>query len=192
MSEESKKQKTKAELLAADVDTLTTDELNRRSLLIDIDHKELNRELVKSQTEQLRMKQAQNRDKFFSRGQELKKTSADQNKHQNQCSHRKGGRSVEALQRGGNAADFAVIRHILPNAELWQRCQRCGKTWRPPHSQDFDMATAEGKAAFAEAKRAYQDAINWPTDNIMSSGITFSWDDGGSLAHDVMKGTTLR
>ena len=187
-----KRPKSKSELLAADPDNLTTDELNRRAVFIDLDYKDLQRELTYRQTEQMKMKDAQNRDKFASRGRELRKTDHDQKKHQEGCSHRKGGRSVEALQRGGNAADFAVIRHILPNGELWQRCQRCGKTWRPPHVQDFDMKSDLGKAAFEEARRIYKDAISWPTDNIQSSGITFSWDDGGELSHEVMKHTTLR
>ena len=186
------KQKTKTQLLNADPDTLTTDELNRRAIFIDMDYKDLQRELTKRQTEQMRMKDAQNRDKFYSRGQELRKTSRDQEKHQDQCSHRKAGRGIEALQKGGNAADYAVIRHILPTNEMWQRCLRCGKTWRPPHTQDFDMKSASGAAAYEEAKRIYKEAISWPTDNQTSSGITFNWDDGGEFAHEIMKGTTLR
>lgn len=180
------------EILSADKSDLTTDQLSRRALLVDIEHKELQQDLVKRQTEQMKMKDAQNRDKFYSRGQELRKTDKDQQKHQDQCSHRKAGRGIEGLQKGGNSADYAIIRHILPTNELWQRCLRCAKTWRPPHVQDFDVNTVGGKAAYEEAKRVYKEATSWPTDNTTSSGITFNWDDGGQFAHDTMKGTTLR
>lgn len=192
------KPKTKKEILEADPDTLTTDELNRKALFIDIEYKDFQRELTMRQTEQMKMKDAQNRDKFFSRGQELKKTEHDQKRHQDGCSHRKGGRSVEALQRGGNSADFAVIRHRLPIGEVWQRCQRCGKTWRPPHKQDYDMTAVSGQQAFEEANRVYKEALSWPTDNIMSEGILFGHtsEDANKTAqnflHEIMKGTTLR
>ena len=186
------KPKSKQELLDTDDDFLTNDEITRKTLLVDLEQKRIQTKVLQRQNEKFIMTDAQNRDKFTSRGRELRKTDADQKKHQDGCSHRKGGRSVEALQRGGNSADFAVIRHILPSGELWQRCQRCGKTWRPPHAQDFDLKSDAGKAAFEEAKRVYKDAISWPSDNIMSSGITFSWDDGGELSHEVMKNTTLR
>jgi hypothetical protein len=192
MAEEQKYvQKTKQQILDADPDSLTTAELERRALFIDLDHKELQRELVKRQTEKMKMTDAQNRDKFYSRGQELKKTDRDLKKHQDQCSHRKAGRGLEGLQKGGNSADYAVIRHILPTNELWQRCLRCAKTWRPPHAQDFDKSPS-GIAAYEEAKRVYKEAVSWPTDNTTSSGITFNWDDGGEFAHEIMKGTTLR
>lgn len=184
--------KTKQELLDADEEFLTNDELARKLLLVELDQKVIQTKVLQHQNAKFNMTEQQNKDKFTSRGRELRKTDADQKKHQDGCSHRKGGRSVEALQRGGNSADFAVIRHVLPNGELWQRCQRCGKTWRPPHTQDFDLKTEAGKALFEEAKRVYKDAISWPTDNIQSSGITFSWDDGGELSHDVMKNTNLR
>jgi len=185
------KQKSKAELLAADPDELSTAELERRAIFIDLDYKELNRELVKSQTEQLKMKQAQNRDKFFSRGQELKKTDRDQERQQANCSHRKGGRGIESLIKGGNAPDYSIIKHLLPWNEWYVRCQRCGKTWKPVHLEDYEDSPA-GKLAYETAKAEYATARAWPTDNIESTGITFQWDDGGKLAHENTKNVNLR
>lgn len=189
---EKAKQKSKAELLSADPDTLSTAELERRAIFIDLDYKELNRELVKSQTEQLKMKQAQNRDKFFSRGQELKKTDRDQQRQQANCSHRKGGRGIESLIKGGNAPDYAIIKHLLPWNEWFVRCQRCGKTWKPVHAEDYDMESKAEREAYETAKAEYATARAWPTDNIESTGITFQWDDGGKLAHENTKDVTLR
>jgi hypothetical protein len=186
------KQKTKAQLLSADPDTLSTAELERRAIFIDIDHKELQSELVRRQTEKLKMTDAQNRDKYTSRGRELRKTNHDQERQQAACSHRKGGRGLEALIKGGNAPDYAIIKHLLPWNEWYIRCQRCGKTWKPPHAEDFDMNSKAGKEAFEAAKESYNTARSWPTDNIESTGITFQWDDGGKFAHETVKDVTLR
>ena len=145
----------------------------------------------------MKMTDAQNRDKFYSRGQELKKTARDQTKHQDQCTHRKRGRGLEGLQRGGDGPEFAVIRHLLPWNEWYQRCQRCGKTWAPPHIQDFPE-TAAGKLAFEEAKRVYKDALSWPTDNTPSTGITFKHESEDNnvtakdFVYDTIKDVTLR
>lgn len=191
------RRKSDKELLDTDNELLNTDELVRKSTLIDLQAKLHNQKLVRHQIDQFEMKASETRDKFLSRGRELKKTENDQKKHQANCSHRKGGRGLEAIQKGGNASDYAVIRHLLPNNEWWQRCQRCGKTWKPPHREAFDDDAA-GKAAFDAANAEYKEALNWPTDNIPSTGITFQHhsDDGDVSAREfvqnVFKDTTLR
>lgn len=191
------KRKSDKELLDTDNELLNTDELVRKSTLIDLQAKLHNQKLVRHQIDQFEMKASETRDKFLSRGRELKKTENDQKKHQANCSHRKGGRGLEAIQKGGNASDYAVIRHLLPNNEWWQRCQRCGKTWKPAHREAFPDDVA-GKAAFDAANAEYKEALNWPTDNIPSTGITFQHhsDDGDVSAREfvqnVFKDTTLR
>ena len=138
----------KRELLDADPETLTNDELIRRATFIELEAKEANLEFTRNQNSKFKMEQQQVKDQFKSRGRELNKTARDHEIQQRNCSHRKGGRGVDALLKGGNASDYAVIRHLLPNNEWWQRCQRCGKTWKPPHEEDFDMKSAAGKRSF--------------------------------------------
>jgi hypothetical protein len=193
------KQKSKNELFDADPDTLTNEELIRRATFIELESKESNLEFTRNQNSKFRMQQAQIKDQFTSRGRELNKTSRDQEMQQEHCSHRKGGRGVEALINGGNDSDYAVIRHLLPWNEWYQRCQRCGKTWKPPHEEQFDMKTSAGRDAFLAAKQEYKEALAWPTDNIPSTGITFqhhSPDDGDKSArkfvNDTTKDITLR
>jgi hypothetical protein len=185
-------------LTVSDTQELSSDELDRYLKLIDIQAKVQSVELVKRQTEQFRMKDSERRDKFTSRGRELRKTQRDQALQQSNCSHRKGGRGLEALIKGGNASDYAIIRHLLPWNEWYQRCQRCGKTWNPPNTLNYEMETPEGKAAFEAASREYKEAMSWPTDNIPSTGITFQHhsDDNDASArqfvNEVTKNTTLR
>ena len=199
---ESKKQKSRKELLdpALDLDSLTTDELARRNLFIESDQKNIQLEVLRRQNAQFQMKDAENKDKFISRGRELRNARASQKKQQDQCSHRKGGRGLEALYKGGtDASDYALIRHLLPWNEWYVRCQRCGKTWAPPRPEHFDLTTSEGKADFEKAKADYKWAsIDAPSNNSFSTGITFkhaSEDDDKSakqFVRDVTKDITLR
>jgi len=189
----SETKRTNKQLLDADPikDELTMEEMQRREVLLRNIELQLNSQDLKDRVDDRKNKKAQIEDRYKSRGHELRKMAADGKKHQDGCSHRKRGRGVEGLQRGGDAPEFAVIRHLLPWNEWYQRCQRCGKTWKPPHLEDYPD-NAEGKAAFEQDKTDYKLALAWPTDNTPSTGITFSWDDGGKFAHETVKNTDLR
>ena len=187
------------ELMEAENSSLTNDQLQRKLMLIDIESRVSQAELTRHQTAQFKMKQAEQKDKFWSRGRELKNTAASQKKHQDGCSHRKGGRGIEALQKGGtDASDHSLIKHLLPWNEWYIRCQRCGKTWKPPHAEDYDLKTPEGKESFEQAKVDYKWATDAPTGNTASTGITFQYhseDDDRSakeFVHDTVKEVNLR
>jgi uncharacterized small protein (DUF1192 family) len=198
MTDEVKKKKTVHELMNTPLDELTTDEIERRVVLLKAQEAELNAQDLKDRVDERKNKRQMISEQFRARGRELKQTLKAQETHQNNCSHRKGGRGLEAIQKGGTASDFAVIRHLLPNSQWWQRCQRCGKTWRPPNELDFDLKDSVERTAFDAAKKEYQEALSWPTDNIPSTGITFqhhSEDNDVSareFTHEVWKNTTLR
>src|SRR5271166_2006515 len=57
------------------------------------------------------------------------------------CTHKKGGlvspRDQRVLSTGGNAAQYAVLKHQMINGDIWVRCLRCGKTWAPPVEKNF-------------------------------------------------------
>ena len=187
------------QLMEAENSSLTNDQLQRKLMLIDIESRVSQAELTRHQTAQFKMKQAEQKDKFWSRGRELRNTEASQKKHQEGCSHRKGGRGIEALQRGGtDASDHSLIKHLLPWNEWYIRCQRCGRTWKPTHAEDYDLTTPEGKAAFEQAKIDYKWAMDAPTNNSSSSGITFrhtSEDDNktaNKFVHESIKEVNLR
>ena len=205
MSDEQKpvkepKKRSDKDILSADNSELSNDELDRKLKLIDIESKLFQADLVRRQTDQMKMKDAEQKDKFWSRGRELANTKLAQKKHQDGCSHRKGGRGIEALQKGGtDASDHCLIKHLLPWNEWYIRCQRCGKTWKPPHIEDFgDLKTAEDKAAFEQARVDYKWAMDAPTGNTASTGITFqhhSEDDDRTakrFVRDTIKEVNLR
>ncbi len=192
------KPKTKAELMAAAPETLTKEERELRLFCIKEDNELANLQDTKERLAERENKRTMRFEGYKSKGRELKKMVSDQAVQQANCSHRKGGRGLEALQRGGTGSDYAVIRHLLPTNEIWQRCQRCGKTWRPPNQLDYAMETSEGRSAFDAAQREYREALSWPTDNIMSTGITFQHHSEDNdvrakqFVHDIMKDTNLR
>jgi len=192
------KKKTSQELINANLDDLTNEELDRRTAVIRASKEEADLQDIKERLADRDNKRTMRGDGFRSRGRELNKTQRDQELHQSKCSHRKGGRGLEAIQIGGNAGDYAVIRHLLPWNVWYQRCQRCGKTWKPPNDLDYKMDTPEGKEAFEAAKKVYADALAWPTDNIPSTGITFQHhsDDADTSArkfvHETVKNVNLR
>jgi hypothetical protein len=187
------------ELLEAENSSLNNDQLQRKLMLIDIEARVGQAELTRHQTNQFKMKQAEQKDKFFSRGRELNNVAASHKKQQDSCSHLKGGKGLQALQVGGtDMSDAALIRHLFPWNEWKARCQRCGKTFAAPRPENFDLTTPEGKAAFDKQKAEFDWAMKAPSNNSASTGITFQHhsDDENKSAkafiNETTKNVTLR
>lgn len=101
------------------------------------------------------------------------------------CTHKKGGlvspRDQRVLTTGGNAAQFAVMKHQMINGDIWVRCLRCGKTWCPPVEKNFFydvkgklVAPADGtfdKFKFEKAVEDYKRATMFETNNSMSTSV---------------------
>jgi hypothetical protein len=203
MSEENKKRRTDKEimLLAANgsTDDLTADELSRYSILLELEHKKLEKVDLQDRVHERQNKRDMKFMEFKSRGQSIQQSEKVDKQRQESCSHMKGGRGVEALQgKGTDASDYAVIRHLMPDNAWWQRCQRCGKTWKMPNKLDFAMDTPQGQAAYAEALVEYKTALKWPTNNTASTGITFKHESednnvtAAKFLHDAYKDVNLR
>ena len=103
----------------------------------------------------------------------------------NICTHKKGGtvsqRDNHVLSTGGNAAQFAVMKHQMINGDIWVRCLRCGRTWCPPVEKNFFfnakgvvVAPADGKFdkfKFEKAVEEYKRATMFETNNSMSTSV---------------------
>ena len=107
---------------------------------------------------------------------------------QGRCNHHKGGNGAEGVVGGqGDDSQYCVLKHKMSNGDIWVRCLRCGKTWKPPLEDMFE--TKEGyQGALAE----YYAAVNFQTRNVMSTSVAFQWSDGGKFFRETMKNTTLR
>ena len=192
------KKKTSKELMEANLDDLTMEELERRAAVIKILEAEANAQDVKDRLDERKNKREMVKDKFESRGREIKKTASDQVMAQNLCSHRKGGRgdAPGGLSKG-TSEYYALIKHQLPTQEWWLRCQRCGETFKPAYRENFPTGT-EGQADFEKADAKYKWALGANTDNSPSSSVLFKWGSpdanvsADKFVKDVMKDTTLR
>jgi hypothetical protein len=95
-------------------------------------------------------------------------------KRQSICNHRKGGiiqnikdpASIAAGLSHGNGSQYAVIKHQMINRDIWVRCLRCGKWWKPPVRSQYPLDRDYWKAMFE-----YEEALEFPTNNTMSGSV---------------------
>ena len=90
----------------------------------------------------------------------------------------------------GNGSQYAVIKHIMINGDMWVRCLRCAKTWLPPVKDNFYF-NAKGKVVavkdgvfsserFEQAQREYLKAMQFETNNSPSASVVCKftkWDE---------------
>jgi hypothetical protein len=78
------------------------------------------------------------------------------------------GKYTVSFPSRGESQYYAVIKHVMANGDMWVRCQRCMKWWKPPlrsqYPTDFDFYTAV---------KEYADACNFLTNNSTSGSVRF-------------------
>lgn len=149
-------------------------ELENRRLLRDIEHMELGEQNLLTRAKQNAVTLAANK--------------ANANNEMSICTHRKGGKGLEAVKGGGKGNDpkFAVIKHRLPNGDVAVLCQRCPMIWLAPvqPKKTAKMTQQEFQAAAAKYKtdlREYRAALEFQTDNEESSSGLWV---GGNFVND--------
>lgn len=143
-------------------------------------------------------------------GDVLRQNQARTNSIQANCNHKKGGTGAEGLINGqGDDSQYAVLKHKFFNSDIWIRCLRCGKTWKPPIELDFYfndvgvvVAKQDGKfnkEKFDQSVREYKEALAFQTKNTMSTSYTFEFTstnpakvDAKTWVREQMASTTLR
>lgn len=141
-------------------------ELRSTLAQLEREERELDLEIKRESVAKIRAERANKLQAAQMRTQAAKNFLAQREAIQARCNHRKGGRGHEAVINGtGNAAEFAVIKHRLPNGKFFVLCQRCGKEWHPGH--------VVGGIVLSVATPGYDEAVNYPTDNTASGSSTF-------------------
>jgi hypothetical protein len=134
------------------------------------------------------LKRENNRQKAVTNGQTLQQIAKNETANQKRCNHKKGGNGAAGVIGGkGDSPDYAVIKHTFAHGDTWIRCQRCGKTWKPPVKADF--ASPEG---YETALRVYEIALEFQTKNVTSSGVAFRFSDNGEYYREQTKHVSLR
>lgn len=134
---------------------------------------------------------------FRGHGANLKQDTINRKAKQEICNHHKGGDGAQGVIGGqGDDTQYAIMRHIMGNGDIWVRCLRCGKTWKYPVASQYDTKQ-EYQAALAE----YKEALKFPTRNHTSGTHTFQWGEvtnaaghkegGPEFYREKMKSVTL-
>jgi hypothetical protein len=106
-----------------------------------------------------------------SKGETLERWATAENKIQAACNHRKGGYQDFKTGRWpnqGTDSQYSVLKHMMPLGDIFIRCLRCGKWWKPPVKEKFKT-----EGAYVLAVLEYQAALDFPTHNTMSTSIQF-------------------
>jgi len=135
------------------------------------------------------LKRENNRQKAVTNGQTLQQISKNETANQKRCNHKKGGNGAAGVIGGrGDSPDFAVIKHTFAHGDTWIRCQRCGKTWKPPIKADFKG----NDDLYDTALRVYEMALEFQTKNVTSSGVAFRFSDNGDFYREQTRSVSLR
>lgn len=139
------------------------------------------------------LKRETNRQKALTNGQTLKQIESGEKAHQKKCNHRKGGNGAAGVVGGkGDSPDYAVIKHTFAHGDTWIRCQRCGKTWKPPVKSQYTSANGFDDFGFEGAARVYETALEFQTKNVTSAGVPFRFSDDGEYYREQTKSASLR
>lgn len=128
--------------------------LDEKLKALKIQREQLEMELMEAQVKKLR---ADSERIKLTRKQvetEIQATEKAKKARQKACNHRKGGLGVEGLSKGEDAK-YSIWKHTYVNGKMIVMCSRCQKEWKP------------GDPDYAEA-------MQFPTDNTPSGGVTFS------------------
>lgn len=193
MAEDTQDNQTETKSAKNNKEELQRLEIEAKQLEIDAKKLELleraaNLQDVKERLADRELKREDRQHKFKNTGQALKSIAAGDLAAQTRCNHRKGGQGADGIIGGrGDDNQYAVLKHTMLNNDMWIRCLRCGKTWKPPVRKFYTT-----EEAYLEAFVEYKNAKEFQTRNIPSTSMVFQWSDGGTFAREQMASTTLR
>lgn len=171
----------------------TVEEMELEIKALELEAKQLEVQERRDQVNDRKIKRENKESEARTKGQALKSIADGEAQSQKRCSHKKGGNGLMALVKGGNDQQYAAIKHTFHNGDTWVRCQRCGKTWKPPIGWNtLGSAEAAKDPVIARAFVEYERALEFDTRNTPSGGVMFKYSDGGQFARESMANTTLR
>lgn len=178
----------------------TVEEMELELKRLEIEAKKLELLDIKDRVDDRQMKRDNKDQRTRANGTVLENNLLQRKAAQAQCNHKKGGNGLEGFVSGqGDDPQYAIIKHQFLNGDIWVRCLRCGKTWKPPVEESFffnsngrEVAPKDGKFdkdAFETAQVEYKRALAFQTRNSMSGSYQFRFSDGGKIFRTVTKDT---
>jgi hypothetical protein len=154
-------------------------------MALEAEEREFNVKDLRSRIAERDLRERQLAEDRKSQGRTFQQDEAQDKLRWSLCTHKKGGvvtpRDLRVLHTGGNKEQYAVIKHQMINGDIWVLCLRCAKTWKPPVEKDYfydaqgkNVAPIDGtfsQERFERAKFEYLQAINFNTNNTMSTSV---------------------
>lgn len=167
---------------------LETEKLALRAKQLEVLEREANLQDIQERLAERELARTNKRARSVTNGQTLKSLADNDAAHQKRCNHHKGGNGVQGVLGGqGDDSQYAVLKHTFANGDMWVRCLRCGKTWKPPIRSQFQTEEDYMKV-FVE----WQTACNFQTRNVPSASVRFGYSDNGAYYREMTSQTTLR
>ncbi len=180
----------KAELLSMEIEAKKMELESKKLQLLE---QKANLQDLQERLDERELKRETKRQRSITNGATLTSLAAADIMVQGRCTHRKGGEGAAGVIGGqGQASQYAVLKHTFANGDMWIRCLRCGKTWKPPVHSDFVKDGIFNEAKYVTKMAEYQAAVNFQTLNVSSKACLFKFSDNGEYYREITKSSTLR
>lgn len=179
------KKASKADIEALELEAKQLEIEERRLAVLE---KKANVQDLEERLAERELKRETKRQRSIVNGETIKQLARNDEMVQRRCNHRKGGNGANGVIGGqGDDSQYAVMKHTFANGDMWVRCLRCGKTWKPPVRELFKT-----EELYLAAVAEYQAAVNFQTRNVPSSSVQFRFSDNGDYYRQVTASTNLR
>ncbi len=155
-----KKEMTTEEILAADVASLTPQQMQTRIQILQVLKAQQELEVAEHQNREFqdkkeeRIRQAKNKTVIIEvEAERIRNEQAS-------CKHKSGGKGRSGFFAGDGKQGFAVSTQRLPTGEVYMLCMRCQREWHLPPKRDV----LDGRMLLAEYRqkeREYHEAMSW-------------------------------
>jgi len=172
---------------------LSPEEFEKKRQRLELRRLEADTQDIEERLAEREMKRETKRQRSINNGQTLRQIEASTKAVQEHCNHKKGGSGAQGFIAGeGDDSQYSVLKHRMPMGDVWVRCLRCGKTWKPPVESKYTVKGKFDQDAFNAAVREYESAVAFQTRNQTSGSIQFRASDGGKHFREVTKDVNLR
>lgn len=160
MSDKKEKELTTEEILAADVASLTPDQMQTRIQILQVLKAQQELEVAEHQNrafqdaKEERQRQARNKTTIIEAEAERVQNE------QSACKHQSGGKGMTGFFNGDGKQGRTVATQRLPDGTVYHLCFRCQKEWRLPKKADV-VAGRQTLAQYRAQEREFNEVQAW-------------------------------
>ncbi len=153
---------TEAELMAADPDSLSNDDLARRVNMATLRKAERELQLVESQNQEFADKREDRKRIAENKTKTLQQETERIERERTNCAHKTGGKDRAGFFNGdGSIYGYCIAPQVLPTGEIYFICFRCQKEWHKP-SKRAVLTGEMSLATYRRLEQEYSEVSRWP------------------------------